>query len=101
MSAGPIVTRQNRPAFLQAVKITTLTLPVASALTNNGSSVMVGQLVSAMDIGNNKLVFTPAANASGAGYASFTFKVQDNGGMANGGVDLADFAISATSYGCL
>ena len=35
-----------------------------------------------------KLVFTPAANANGAGYASFTFQVQDDGGTANGGVDL-------------
>ena len=33
-------------------------------------------------------MFTPAANANGAGYASFTFQVQDNGGTANGGVDL-------------
>ena len=30
----------------------------------------------------------PAANASGAGYAWFTFQVQDDGGTANGGVDL-------------
>src|SRR5262249_12086678 len=29
-----------------------------------------------------------AANANGTGYASFTFQVQDNGGTANGGVDL-------------
>ena len=28
------------------------------------------------------------ANANGAGYASFDFKVQDDGGTANGGVDL-------------
>ena len=28
------------------------------------------------------------ANANGAGYASFTFQVRDNGGTANGGVDL-------------
>src|SRR5207253_708283 len=34
------------------------------------------------------LVFTPAANANGATYASFTFQVQDNGGTANSGVDL-------------
>src|SRR6185295_6068991 len=30
----------------------------------------------------------PAANANGTSYASFTFQVQDNGGTANGGVDL-------------
>ena len=35
------------------------------------------------------LVFTPlAGNANGAGYASFTFQVQDDGGTAAGGVDL-------------
>ncbi|MEI7970863.1 MAG: cadherin-like domain-containing protein, partial [Betaproteobacteria bacterium] len=32
--------------------------------------------------------FTPAANANGTGYASFSFQVQDDGGTANGGVDL-------------
>ena len=40
------------------------------------------------DIAGGLLKFTPAANANGAGYASFTFQVQDNGGTANGGVDL-------------
>lgn len=33
------------------------------------------------------LVYTPAANATGIGVASFTFQVQDDGGTANGGVD--------------
>ena len=40
------------------------------------------------DITAGNLVFTPAANANGAAYASFTFQVQDDGGTANGGVDL-------------
>ena len=40
------------------------------------------------DITGGLLKFTPAANANGNGYASFTFQVQDNGGTANGGVDL-------------
>ena len=39
------------------------------------------------DISAGKLIFMPGANANGAGYASFTFQVQDNGGTANGGVD--------------
>jgi hypothetical protein len=71
---------------LLAVKITTL--PGAGTLTNNGSAVSAGQFVSAADISAGKMVFTPAANANGTGYASFTFQVQDNGGTANGGVDL-------------
>ena len=40
--------------------------------------------------------FTPAANANGAGYASFTFQVQDDGGTANGGVDLDQSANTIT-----
>ena len=43
--------------------------------------------MSVADISAGKLKFTPAANANGAGYASFTFQVQDDGGTANGGVD--------------
>ncbi len=71
---------------LLAVKITTL--PGAGTLTLNGVAVTAGQFVSARRHHAGKLVFTPAANANGAGYASFTFQVQDDGGTANGGVDL-------------
>ena len=70
---------------LAAVKIATL--PAAGKLTNNGVAVTVGAAVTAIDIANGKLKFAPAANASGATYASFTFRVQDNGGTANGGVN--------------
>ncbi len=74
------------PNNLLAVKITTL--PGAGALQDNGVNVTAGQFVSVTDINGGNLVFTPAANASGAGYANFTFQVQDDGGTANGGVDL-------------
>ncbi|MBL8711681.1 MAG: cadherin domain-containing protein, partial [Alphaproteobacteria bacterium] len=67
------------------VRITTL--PTTGVLRLNGVAVTAGQTVSAVDIGNNLLVFTPAANANGIGNSSFTFQVQDNGGTANGGVD--------------
>jgi Domain of unknown function (DUF4347) len=79
---------------LLAVQIATL--PGAGTLTNNGVAVSAGQFVSAVDIGAGRLVFAPAANASGAGYASFTFKVQDDGGVANGGVDLDPIARTMT-----
>jgi ELWxxDGT repeat protein len=76
----------NTPAnTLLAVKIATL--PAAGQLTNNGVAVTAGASVSAADIAAGRLNFAPAANASGATYASFTFKVQDNGGTANGGAD--------------
>ncbi|TAK87025.1 MAG: tandem-95 repeat protein, partial [Aquabacterium sp.] len=71
---------------LQAVKLTTL--PAAGTLTLNGSAVSVGQFVSVADINAGLLVFSPAANANGTGYATLGFQVQDNGGTANGGVNL-------------
>src|SRR5439155_272457 len=63
------------------------TLPTAGTLTLSGGAVTAGQFISATDITAGKLVFTPAANANGTGYASLTFQVQDNGGTGNGGVD--------------
>jgi large repetitive protein len=70
---------------LQAVKISTL--PTRGTLTDNGVAVIAGQFIAVADITGGKLVFTPAVDANGASYASFTFQVQDNGGTANGGVD--------------
>jgi VCBS repeat-containing protein len=71
---------------LLAVKITTL--PTAGTLTNNGLALAAGQAIVLADLTAGKLKFTPASQASGTSYASFTFQVQDNGGTANGGVDL-------------
>ncbi|MCP1620900.1 putative secreted protein (type I secretion substrate) [Pseudomonas sp. SLBN-26] len=71
---------------LAAVKITTL--PTAGTLLLNGSAISAGTFVSAADLAAGKLVFSPAANANGNGYAKFTFQVQDNGGTANGGINL-------------
>src|SRR6185437_4410990 len=69
-----------------AVKIATL--PAAGSLTDNGTAVTAGQFVKTADIAAGKFAFAPAANANGANYASFTFQVQDDGGVLNGGVDL-------------
>src|SRR5205085_124450 len=71
---------------LSAVKITTI--PGAGSLTLSGVAVTAGQTVSVANITGGNLKFAPAANANGAAYASFTFQVQDDGGTANGGVDL-------------
>src|SRR5207248_3220800 len=73
---------------LLAVKITTLPSAGSGTLTDNGVAVSAGQFISVADITAGKLVFTPAANANGSPEASFTFQVQDDGGTANGGVDL-------------
>jgi len=69
---------------LSAVVITTL--PLSGSLTLSGNPVSAGQSIPVASLGS--LVYTPAANANGAGLASFTFQVQDDGGTANGGVNL-------------
>ncbi|HTM55323.1 MAG TPA: DUF4347 domain-containing protein, partial [Pirellulales bacterium] len=69
-----------------AVKITTL--PLVGTLTDNGVAVSAGQFITLADITGGLLKFTPAANANGTAYASFTFQVQDNGGTIGGGIDL-------------
>jgi len=69
---------------LQALKITTL--PPTGTLFDNGTAVSAGQFISVADIASGKLTFTPTLNSNGP--AAFTFQVQDNGGTANGGVDL-------------
>ena len=71
---------------LLAVEITTL--PAAGTLTDNGVAVTAGEFVSVTDVNAGRLVFTPAANVNGNGYAHFTFQVEDDGGTANGGVNL-------------
>ncbi|MEP6969233.1 MAG: DUF4347 domain-containing protein, partial [Betaproteobacteria bacterium] len=79
---------------LQSVKVTTA--PINGSLQLNGVAVVAGNFVSATDVGNGKLVFVPLANANGSNYASFTFQVQDSGGVANGGVDLDPTPNTAT-----
>ncbi len=71
---------------LLAVEITTL--PGAGTLALSGVAVTAGQFVSVANINAGNLKFTPAANANGTGYASFTFQVEDDGGTANGGSNL-------------
>ncbi len=71
---------------LAAVRITTL--PVAGRLTLDGSAVGAGQFVGRADIAAGRLQFLAAPDASGVGYARFTFQVQDDGGTADGGIDL-------------
>ena len=70
----------------QAVRIATL--PGGGTLTNSGSPVTSGDFVNVADILAGELVYTPFANASGAGYATLGFQVQDSGGTADGGADL-------------
>ena len=65
----------NAGDTLASVKM--VTLPAAGTLTLDGTAVTANQSVSKADLDAGKLVFTPAENANGDAYASFTFKVSD------------------------
>src|SRR4029079_2363335 len=71
---------------LAAVKITTVATD--GKLKLNGVDVTAGQFIAVADINAGNLKFFPDANENGSPYATFTFQVQDDGGTANGGVDL-------------
>ncbi len=70
---------------LAAVKITTL--PAVGSLTLNNVPVTAGQVIPVADINSSLLKYAPPTNAFGL-VASIDFQVQDDGGTANGGVDL-------------
>ena len=76
----------NGAHTLLAVKMSTL--PALGLLKLNGVNVTVGQSVTAANITSGLLTYTPVGDASGTGYTSFTFQVQDNGGTTSGGIDL-------------
>ncbi|MBL8092208.1 MAG: hypothetical protein JNJ43_17885, partial [Anaerolineales bacterium] len=65
---------------MSAVRVDTLSLPVGSTLQLSSVNVTAGQVILTANIPN--LVFTPATNANGTGYASFTFSVRDTNGPA-------------------
>ena len=74
------------PNSLLAVKVHTL--PLSGNLTYSGVSVSAEQLIPVAGIAGGLFKFAPVTNATGTGYANFSFQVQDDGGIANGGLDL-------------
>jgi hypothetical protein len=79
---------------LSAVKITTLASD--GKLKLSGVDVTAGQFIPAASITAGNLTFVPDANENGSPYATFTFQVQDDGGTANGGVNLDQSANTMT-----
>ena len=74
------------PNTLLSVRIASL--PAAGALTVNGNAASVGSSLTFQQLRRRLPPVHAGPNASGTGYASFTFQVRDNGGTSNGGVDL-------------
>ncbi len=77
---------------LAAVIVTTL--PGAGSLWLAGTQVTTGQVINASNLSG--MEYRPETNSSGTGYASFNFRVQDDGGVANGGIDTNPFENSIT-----
>ena len=68
-------------------------LPVLGTLTLAGVAVTAGQLIDASAL--STLVYTPSTG-SGTAYASFTFRVQDNGSISLGGANTDTVANTIT-----
>ena len=81
-------TDQNDSPASNFLSLKIATLPGAGTLRNNGVAVNAGDFVTKVQLDAAQLRFTPTGNGAGAGYASFTFQVRDDGGVASGGVDL-------------
>ncbi|MHC4919155.1 MAG: Ig-like domain-containing protein, partial [Planctomycetota bacterium] len=64
-------------------------LPSAGSLQLNGVDVVMGQQIMVADIDAGGLLFMPAADAHGAGYDSFRFKVHDGTNLS-----VADYAMA-------
>ncbi|MDD1615526.1 MAG: putative rhizobiocin/RTX toxin and hemolysin-type calcium-binding protein, partial [Methylococcaceae bacterium NSP1-2] len=59
--------------------------PALGTLKLGGVAVTLNQVIPVASLPS--LTFTPVANANGTAYASFGFKLQDNGGTVNSGID--------------
>ncbi len=84
---------------LQSVRITTL--PALGSLRLNNVPVTLNQDITVANINSGLLRFTPATNGNGTNYASFAFRVRDNGGTLNSGIDLAQRPIRLASTSLL
>jgi large repetitive protein len=76
----------NPANVLDSIKITQL--ETAGSLRLGGVDVTLGQVIIRADIDAGNLIFTPDADANGIGYSNFRFAVMDDGGTANGGVNI-------------
>jgi hypothetical protein len=73
------------------------TLPGQGTLTLSGTGVTAGQIIDISDIAAGNLQFTPGTNDNGAGYASLTFTVQDQGGLFAASSDVLTINVTAVN----
>ena len=79
--------------ILAAVRVQ---LPSAGSLRLAGTLLTATSEVTLAQLDADALVYQAGAGASGTGYATLRFQVRDNGGTANGGVDLDPSANTLT-----
>ena len=78
----------DTPANTLANVIVTSRPPATDGIyTLNGVAIFTGQVIAVADINAGLLKFVPATNKNGTTIGALGFKVQDNGGVLNGGVD--------------
>ena len=70
-----------------AVKITALPALAGGVLKLNGSAIGAGDTITLAQLAGGQFTFEPAAGSASTS-PTFTFQVRDDGGIANGGVDL-------------
>ena len=75
------------PNTFAGILVTSLPPATEGVYKLNGVAVALNQVITIADINAGKLIFTPVANLNGAAIGALGFKVQDNGGILNGGVD--------------
>ena len=82
---------------LFSVILTSLPLAAEGVYRLNGVAITGTPTISVVDINAGLLTFTPALNVNGLGLGALSFRVQDTGGTANGGVDIS-VAINTLSF---
>src|SRR5262249_23786254 len=76
------------PNLFEAVILTSV--PADGTLAFSGAPILAAQLPLAVPVTQlGDLVFQPSLDDNGAAYAGFSFRVTDDGGTANGGVDIS------------
>lgn len=78
---------------LSSILIESVPATVTGSLLKSGNTVTAGTTVTADDI--RLLTYTPVANANGTSYASFTFKVKDNGTLSSAAANTLTFDVTA------
>lgn len=70
------------------IRVRITTVPLLGSLTLNSVPVAAGDFVTVAALNGGLLRYTPPVGEGSPAYASFTFQVEDDGGTANGGVNL-------------